>query len=268
MTKSSALIFFGLFCLTHLPLVAQPVKDLDKAAKSNSGRSNGGNSGSGGSYSSNGDLGSAFFLIETFIYAGQAIVLLVKEEGRLIRRNKEENNLFGLEANVHGGYGMSDFTRLQAQGRLHLGWLSVDVRQTILNDPTTEFQTLDVLAWFNILNLPKAKWRLGMGNLTLQNTRDSYFQYGMGLEFLPFRRTRIEASGELTQRFTSNNVRPRTQVQLQVLYDIWQKGYGKASLKAGVSNQTFFNEHSFTTVDLGARFFLSFSRFPEKIGTK
>jgi hypothetical protein len=259
--------FLGCLFLVWQSLVAQPVKDLNQTAKSNSGRSGGGNS-SGSSFDGGGDIGTAFFLIESFIYAGQAIVVLAKEEVRLFRRNKEENDLFGLEANVQGGYGMSDFTRLQAQGRLHLGWLSLDVKQTMLNDPTTEFRTLDMMAWFNILNLPKAKWRLGTGGLSFQNTGDSYFRYGMGLEFIPYRRFRIEASGGLTQKFASEPVRPFSELQLHVLYDIWQKGFGRASLKAGCTHQTFFNQHRFTTADIGARFFLSFARFQEKIGTR
>jgi len=264
--KRTFLFFPILLIYLAQPIFSQSVKGLDQAAKGNSGRSTG-NSGSSSGYSGSGggDVGSSLngvlFFFQTFVYMAQGFALLGKEEIRLAKRNRTENNLFSAEANIQGGYGFTDFTKLQAQGRLHLGWLSLDLRQTILNDRTTEFKTLDFMAWFNLANHRNFKLRAGMGNMSLQNTGDSYFLYGAGVEVLPTDKIRIELFGTLTQRFTSSEMRPRQDINLRVHYDFWKKGYAKASFFGGVSSQKYFQDHTLTTVDAGVNFMLSFHRF-------
>ena len=264
------------FCtLLASMMLGQSVNNLDKAARSYSGKStgnSGSSSGSAGSsgYSSSGggggDVGSALdgilFFFRAFAYMAQGIGELGKEEIRLAGRNKTENNLFCLEANAQGGYGFTDFTKIQAQGRVHLGWATFDLRQTLLNDKSTEFKTLEFMTWFNLVNRPSFKLRTGMGNLSLQNTGDSYFLYGAGIEVLPTDKLRFELWGNLTQRFTGSEIRPRQEINLRCHYDFWKKGYAKASVFAGASSQKYYRDYSFTTLDAGVNFMLSFHRFP------
>ena len=248
-------------------IMGQSVNNLDKASRSYSGKSTGSSGSSGFSGSGGGgDVGSALngilFFIRAFAYMGQGIVQLGKEEVRLADRNRTENNLFCVEANAQGGYGFTDFTKIQAQGRVHLGWATFDIRQTLLNDKSTEFKTLEFMTWFNIVNRPTFKLRTGLGNLSLQNTGDSYFLYGAGIEVLPTDKLRFELWGNLTQRFTGSEIRPRQEINLRCHYDFWKKGYAKASVFAGASSQKYYGEHSFTTLDAGINFMLSFHRFP------
>lgn len=255
-------------------LQGQSVNNLDKTARSYSGKSTG-NSGktysssgsSGYSGSGSGDNGGCgldgiFFLFKTFVYLAQGIGELGKEEIRLAERNRTENNLFYLEANGQGGYGFTDFTKIQAQGRLHLGWATFDLKQTLLNDKSTEFKTLEFMTWFNLVNRPTFKLRTGLGNLSLQNTGDSYFLYGAGIEVLPSEKLRFELWGNLTQRFTGTEIRPRQEINFRCYYDFWKKGYAKASAFAGASSQKYYRDYNFTTLDAGVNFMLSFHRFP------
>jgi hypothetical protein len=243
----------------------QSVNNLDKVSRSYSGKSTG-NSGSSTYASSGGDAAAALdgilFFIRAFAYMGQGIVQLGKEEIRLADRNRTENNLFYLEANGQGGFGFTDFTKIQAQGRLHLGWATFDLRQTLLNDKSSEFKTLEFMTWFNIVNRQTFKLRTGLGNLSMQNSGGSYFLYGAGIEVLPTDKLRFELWGNLTQRFTGTEIRPRQEINLRCHYDFWKKGYAKASVFAGASSQKYYGEHSFTTLDAGINFMLSFHRFP------
>lgn len=267
--KRVFLILSALFLLSDSGF-AQSVNNLNQAAKSNSGRSQG-NSGSsfgGSGNSGGGDLsdgcGTILEVFRLFVFIGQGIGELGKEEARLARRNQEENTLFCLETNVQAGYGFKDFVKIQPQARLHLGWASLDLRQTILNDRTTEFNTLEFMTWFNFINHSQFKLRTGIGALNLQSTGDSYFLYGAGMEILPSDKVRIELWGNLTQRFTNSEMRPRQEINLRCHYNFWQKGYARASLFGGVANQKYFQELNFTTLDAGVNFLLSFNKFRSK----
>jgi len=247
-------------------IMGQSVNNLDKASRSYSGKSTGssgtsGYSGSGGGGDAGAALNGILFFIRAFAYMGQGIVQLGREDVRLAERNKTENNLFFVEANAQGGYGFTDFTKIQAQGRVHLGWATFDLRQTLLNDKSTEFKTLEFMSWFNLVNHPTFKLRTGLGNLSLQNTGDSYFLYGAGIEVLPTDKLRFELWGNLTQRFTGTEIRPRQEINLRCYYDFWKKGYAKASFFGGASSQKYYGEYSFTTLDAGVNFMLSFHRF-------
>jgi hypothetical protein len=271
MKKQKALFLF--LCLAAFTSIvqAQSVTDMNKDAGKFSGRGKGGSGSSSGSqsnYSSSGGdaanaLNGALFLMETFVYMGRGTVLLAKEEARLYRRNKEQNDLFCVEANAQGGYGFTDFTKLQPQVRLHLGCLSLDYRQTLLNDRRTEFNTWEFLGWMNFVNRPKFKLRIGVGSLGMTNNGNSYFLYGAGVEFRPTQKVRLELWGNLTQNFYGTTIRPRTEINLRGHYDFWQKGRSRASLFAGVSSQKYFGGHDFTTIDLGVNFMVSFHRFTD-----
>jgi len=261
------------FILVSSVVFSQSVSELNKTAKQNSGRSTG-NSGtssrsSGSNYSSGssggGDAEGFFyaflFVARLFTWSGQGIIALAKEEGRLYQKNKELNSLYYLEANGQAGYGFTDFVKLQPQARLHLGWVSFDFRQTYFNDRSTEFKTFDFMTWFNFVNREKFKLRLGVGNLTLQNTNDSYFLYGGAIEVMPAPKWRLELWGNQTQAFTGTLIRPRQEVNFRCHYDFWQKGYGKASFFGGVSNQKYYSDLAFTSFDAGLNFSLSFHKY-------
>lgn len=253
-----------LFLLPILRFQAQSVNDLNQSAKSFSGGSSGGSSSSNGS-SDPGSL-NPFFLVETIWFMGRGFVLLIREQERLARRNKAENHLFGLEARVGAGTGFSDFVRMQPQARLHLGWLSLDWRQTLLKDRKTEFHSRDLFAWFNFVNHPKFRLRAGTGSYYLLSTRDQYFTYGGAMEIQPATRWTVEAWGTSTQAMGPAAIRPRWELGVRVQHHFWQKGIGRASIFGGYAMQEYFNTHRFATADLGLQFFVSFSRFNERFG--
>ena len=82
------------FFLNLLCLEAQTIKELNKAAQSNSGKKNQNTN----SYSRGSNDGlAAFMLLRSLFWMGQGMGNLAREEARLARRNREENHLYCLD---------------------------------------------------------------------------------------------------------------------------------------------------------------------------
>lgn len=257
---------FSLFLLLAGQGLAQPVKDLSQSAVSGSaGSSSGSSSGQSSGHSDFSPM-DGFLLARNIWFLGQCFVLVGREQVRLARRNREENHLFGLEGEVAGGAGLKDFARFQPRIRLHLGVVSLDWRQTMLQDRSSEFNTTDVLAWFNLVNRPVFRLRTGMGNLHLALTRQNYFVYGAAAEVHPGSRLGFEAWATSTSRLINSMVRPRWEAGVRARYVIWQKGLGRASVFGGCSYQEYFRAHPFATLDGGIQMYLSFSRYATSTG--
>lgn len=268
----------GILLLLSSICFAQNVRDLNKSAlqnstrKSSSGSESSGRSGGSSNYTSGssdlsgcGDLegcGAALEgLVYIFIGIGKGIELLAKEETRLYKRNQFENRLFALEGNFAGTIGFRNFTKIQPQVRLHLGWFSFDYKQFFLFDNTGNFKSREFTTWFNLMNHPNFKLRTGIGSLYLNTNRETYFLYGMGIDILPNAPVRIEAWGNLTQAFEFGYLRPRQEIGLRVHYEFWEKGHLLGSVFTGVSNQLYYNKLNFPGADFGLNIFLSFHKF-------
>lgn len=258
---------------------AQSVTELGKASKAAAAaESSTSSSGNSSSYSSgDGDLGSYLFLFEAFYYlfvgTARGVGAFAQEEIRLAKLNKTQNHYYRLEAGSMAGYGPSgEFFRISPQATFHAGALSFDFRQTRLNDPKTEFITLDFTTWMNFVNKPNFTWRVGLGNVNFQYAGSNYFTYGMGFDFQVAPRWRIDVMGNLTREFRNAEgiYRPRQEFRLRGSYDLWQKGYLKASLLAGYQHQKYFSssDFRFSTFDAGVRMTLAFSKYQEKLGTR
>lgn len=251
----------------------QTVKDLQKASNANSGTNRSSDGKARSSSSSSSGSGSSdwcdpsfcadmlYLFVELAEGLGEAISAFGKEEKRLARRNVEENRLYGLETNLGGGIGFRKFTKLYPQFRLHLGALSFDYKDNILYDETGEFKSREFTTWFNLVNQPNVKWRVGLGALHFPGIQETYLLYGSALEFYPSKTFRVELYGNVTQARSSLLLRPRQETGFRLHYNIWRKGYGNSSVYLGVANQHYYNKLSFPGVDLGVNYFLSFNRF-------
>lgn len=260
-----SVISVGVFFLGILTIQAQSVKDLNKAARKNTSHSSSsGNSVSSGSNygSSGGDYFLAELFLNSFMWMGQGFLQLGREEVRLAQLNKESNHLFCLDIRPQAAYGATGFIRLQPQLRANLGWFSLDFRQTIIQDEGAEFKSLAMMFWVNFWNREKFRLRGGLGSLHLYTNDDTHFQYGLGLDFLPSPRVRLELEAGQTQVVNNTEIRPLRELLFRVHYAFWTKGILQASVFGGASSQKYFNSLDFTSLDAGLNFRLSASRFP------
>jgi hypothetical protein len=271
-----------IFTLIFSNSIAQNVGDLNRRAKESSGKSSApkskGSSGSSSfssttSNSSSSDASGcsdleglvycAEGLVYLFVAMGKGIEALADEQTRLAKLNKKENRLFALETNLGGGFGFREYSKLQGQLRWHIGWFSLDYRQNLLYDNSGEFQSREFTTWFNFVNRPEFKLRAGIGSLYFNTTRENFFLYGLGMEILPNAPIRIELWANLTQaRNDFGFTRPRQEIGLRLHYDVWRKGFLNGSVFGGISNQQYYSELNFQSIDFGVNYFLSFSKFP------
>jgi len=250
-------LFLLLFFLNLFSLQAQTIKDLNKAAKSNSSPRPGSSS---NSYRSN-DAFAAWMLLRTLVWMGQGMGQLGREEVRLALRNKEENHLFSLDVKPQAGYGLTGFVRLQPQIRANVGWFSLELKQSILQDASAEFKTLGFMFWMNIWNKGKFRFRAGAGSLGINTSGETYFQYGLGAEFIPSPKIRFELEAGMSENMQFNGIKPLREIHFRVYHPFWTKGILQASVFGGASNQQYFENMDFTTLDAGLNFRLSASRF-------
>ena len=250
-------LLLGFMLMLHV-LQAQSVKDLNKTAKKQPTQS----SSSGSSYSSSaGDVFMAELLVRSFFWMGHGFVQLGREEARLARLNKQRNHLFCLDIRPQAGYGATGFIRLQPQVRANIGWFSLDLRQTILQDAGDEFKTLGFMFWANFWNREKFRFRGGLGTQHLYTTNQTYFQYGLGADFLPTPKVRFELEAWQTQKPYGSEIRPLRELLFRVHYAFWTKGILQASIFGGASSQMYFRKLDFTSVDAGLNFRLSASKY-------
>ena len=247
------LIFLNLFSLQ-----AQTIKDLNKAAKSNTSSRPGSSS---SSYRGSNDAFAAWMLLRSILWMGQGMGQLGREEVRLARRNKEENHLFCLDVKPQAGYGLTGFVRLQPQVRANIGWFSLELKQSILQDASAEFKTLGFMFWLNFWNKGKFRFRAGAGSLGLNTTGESFFQYALGAEFIPSPKIRFELEAGLSESLQGGEIQPLREIQFRVYHPFWTKGVLQASVFGGATSQQYFENLDFTTLDAGLNFRLSASRF-------
>jgi|GEM_PF-6989021 hypothetical protein len=250
---------FLLLIFLHLhSLQAQTVGDLNKAAKSNASSRPGSSS---NSYRGSNDAFAAWMLLRSILWIGQGMGQLGREEIRLARRNKEENHLFCLDIKPQAGYGLTGFVRLQPQLRANLGWFSLDLKQSILQDASDEFKALGFMCWMNIWNKGKFRFRAGAGTLGLNTFGETYFQYALGAEFIPSPKIRFELEAGMSESLQGGGVQPLREIQFRVYHPFWTKGILQSSVFAGAASQQYFESLDFTTLDAGLNFRLSASRF-------
>jgi len=252
-----ALLYIILFCLCS-SAGAQTIKDLNKAARDNSGKRP---QVGGGQYAGSNDAFAAYMLVRSFIWMGQGMLQLGKEQSRLAKRNKEENHLYSLEIRPQAGYGLRSFVRLQPQARANLGCISVDLKQTILQDANAEFKTLGLMFWMNFWNRGRFRLRGGAGSLGINTSGETFFQYGIGAEFHPNPKVRLELEANQTERIYGTETRPFRDLNFKVHYHFWTKGILQASVFGGACSQQFYNGLDFTSLDAGLNFRLSASKF-------
>ena len=253
--------FLIILCFLNLSatlLQAQSVQDLNKAVKRSSASrpASAGSSGGGSN-----DAFAAYMLVRSIFWMGQGIIQLGREEVRLAAKNREErmNHIYCLDLRPQAGYGLTGFARLQPQVRANIGWFSLDLKQTILQDAGSEFRSLGFLFWLNILNREKFRLRCGAGTLQMNKGEEVNLQYALGAEYLPTPKVRFEL--ELGQSQARGEVRPFREIQFRVYYPFWTKGFLQASVFGGASNQQYYGNLDFTTLDAGLNFRLSASRF-------
>lgn len=253
------LILVLISTLAFTTLRAQTVKDLKNTSKS---YSSSGTGSSNNSFSRPTDSGAGCLnLITTLIWIGQGMGQLGREEMRLAAKNKEDNHLFCLEIKPQACYGLTGFIRLQPQIRANLGWFSLDLRQSILQDASAEFKTLGFLFWMNIWNKGKFRFRAGAGSLALNTTGESFFQYALGAEFLPSSKIRFELEAGMSESLQAGELRPLREIQFRVYHPFWTKGILQASVFGGAGSQQYFENMNFTTLDAGLNFRLSASKY-------
>jgi len=255
--------FFAFLLVLNL-VQAQSVKDLNKTAKKQTTQSSssGNSASSGSSYSgSAGDFFMAELLVRSFFWMGHGFVQLGREEARLARLNKQRNHLFCLDVRPQAGYGATGFIRLQPQVRANIGWFSLDLRQTILQDAGDEFKTLGFMFWANFWNREMFRFRGGLGTQHLYTTSQTHLQYGLGADFLPTPKVRFELEAWQTQKPYGSEIRPLRELLFRVHYAFWTKGILQASIFGGASSQMYFSKLDFTSVDAGLNFRLSASKY-------
>ena len=248
------------FLLTIHSLSGQTIQDLNKAAKKNASGNRPSNYGSS-YYGSSNDAFAAYMLVRSLIWMGQGMVQLGREQVRLASRNKEENHLFCLDIKPQAGYGLTGFVRLQPQIRANIGWLSLDVRQSILQDAKDDFRMLSLMFWVNFWNKGKFRFRAGLGGNHFNSGGDANFQYSLGAEFIPSSRIRFELEAVQSQRMTGSSLRPIQEIQFRAYHPLRTKGILQLSIFGGVSSQKYFSELEYSTLDAGLNFRLSASKF-------
>jgi hypothetical protein len=254
--RFSALFLF-LILLSPLSLQAQTIKDLNKAAKGNSSRPGS----SGQSYRGSDDAFAAWMMLRSLIWIGQGMGHLSREEVRLAKRNKEENHLFSLDVKPQAGYGLTGFVRLQPQIRANVGWFSLDLKQSILQDASSEFKTLGFMFWMNFWNKGRFRFRGGVGSLGLNTTGESFFQYALGAEFIPSPKIRFELEAGMSESLLGTALQPLREIQFRVYHPFWTKGFLQASVFGGAGSQQYFESLDFSTLDAGLNFRISASRY-------
>jgi hypothetical protein len=252
-----SLFILPLLFLAFGQVQAQTVRDLNKAAKSNAGKRPAMGNGNG----SSNEAFAAYMLVRSLFWMGQGFAQLGREEARLAARNKGENHLFSLDLKPQAGYGLTGFVRLQPQIRANAGWLSLDLRQSIIQDARDEFKTLGFLFWMNFWNKGKFRFRGGIGSLRLNTTGESYFQYAIGAEYIPSAKIRFELEAGMCESLLGAETRPLREIQFRVYHPFWTKGILQASFFGGASSQQYFESFDFTSLDAGLNFRLSASRF-------
>ncbi len=247
--------------LNLLSLQAQTVQDLNKAAKSISGKKpQTGNS----YYGSSNEAFAAYMLVRSLFWMGQGMAQLGVEEARLAKRNREENHLFCLDIRPQAGYGLNGFVRLQPQIRANVGLFSLELKQSILQDAGDEFKTLGFMCWMNFWNKGKFRFRGGVGSLGLNTTGETFLQYALGAEFIPHPRLRLELEAGQSESLSGEGLRPLREIQFRVHYPFWTKGFLQASVFGGACSQQYFQSLDFTSLDAGLNFRLSASKFQLK----
>lgn len=180
---------------------------------------------------------------------------LIEAQTQQLQRKEDEPWLVSFEGMLYSGYSPKNNNILyQPAIRGNWGLFSSSLRYNRMVDETGNFETIDWQTFIlNVVNRPKATFRIGTGLSWDQEVHDAYFEHFLGLD-LHFNERQVNPTTEIrVSKDYGTGATPRFEWNTRVDFNFRNVGKLHINPMVGVIYQRYFSSVDFFFFQFGLR---------------